>query len=63
MIHWEGKDRKVSPELLDRAIGEIPIGRMGSDADVAGAALFLASEYASYITGVSLDVNGGIYMA
>ena len=63
LIDWQGKDRKVSPELLDHAIGQIPIGRIGSDADVAGAALFLASEYASYITGVSLDVNGGIYMA
>ena len=39
------------------------MGRVGSDADVAGAALFLASDYASYITGVSLDVNGGLYMA
>lgn len=62
-IDWEGKDRKVAPELRARAIAEMPMGRVGSDADVAGAALFLASEYASYITGVSLDVNGGLYMA
>ena len=62
-IDWEGKDRQVAPELRARAIAEMPMGRVGSDADVAGAALFLASDYASYVTGVSLDVNGGLYMA
>lgn len=62
-IDWEGKDRKVAPELRARAIADMPMGRVGSDADVAGAVLFLASDYASYVTGVSLDVNGGLYMA
>lgn len=62
-IDWEGKDRKVAPELRARAVSEMPIGRVGSDADVAGACLYLASDYASYVTGVSLDVNGGLYMA
>ena len=62
-IDWEGKDRKVAPELRARAVAEMPMGRVGSDADVAGACLFLASDYASYVTGVSLDVNGGLYMA
>ncbi|MDR0719821.1 MAG: SDR family oxidoreductase, partial [Treponema sp.] len=40
----------------------VPLGRIGSGEDVAGAALFLASDYASYITGACLDVNGGIAM-
>ena len=40
----------------------IPIGRYGADADVAGAVAFLASEEAGYITGHTLDVNGGMYM-
>ncbi len=62
-IDWEGKDRQVAPELRARAISEMPMGRVGSDDDIAGATLFLASDYASYITGVSLDVNGGLYMA
>jgi 3-oxoacyl-[acyl-carrier protein] reductase len=62
-VDWAGKDRKVAPELRARAIAEMPMGRVGSDADVAGACLFLASDYASYVTGVSLDVNGGLYMA
>ncbi len=40
----------------------IPLGRVGTDADVAAAVAFLASEEAGYITGHTLDVNGGMYM-
>jgi 3-oxoacyl-[acyl-carrier protein] reductase len=40
----------------------VPMGRIGTAEDVAGALLFLASNYASYITGACLDVNGGISM-
>ena len=41
----------------------IPLGRVGTDMDIAYAVAFLASEEASYITGHTLDVNGGMYMA
>jgi 3-oxoacyl-[acyl-carrier protein] reductase len=40
----------------------IPLGRVGTDVEVAYAVAFLASEEASYITGHTLDVNGGMYM-
>jgi len=40
----------------------IPLGRVGTDQDIANAVAFLASEEASYITGHTLDVNGGMYM-
>ena len=40
----------------------IPLGRAGTDRDVAHAVAFLASEEAAYITGHTLDVNGGLYM-
>lgn len=41
---------------------QIPLGRQGTDADIANAVLFLASNEASYITGHVLDVNGGMLM-
>ena len=40
----------------------VPLNRAGTEADVAHAVAFLASEEASYITGHTLDVNGGMYM-
>jgi 3-oxoacyl-[acyl-carrier protein] reductase len=40
----------------------VPMGRVGTDVEVAHAVAFLASEEASYITGHTLDVNGGMYM-
>jgi 3-oxoacyl-[acyl-carrier protein] reductase len=39
-----------------------PLGRLGAPADVANAALFLASESASWISGITLDVTGGQVM-
>jgi 3-oxoacyl-[acyl-carrier protein] reductase len=50
---------KVKQEMQ----AKIPLGRMGTDRDVAAAIVFLASEEAGYITGHVLDVNGGMYMA
>jgi 3-oxoacyl-[acyl-carrier protein] reductase len=44
------------------AVSETPLGRIGEPDDIAGAVLYLASEYASYVTGIALDVNGGVFM-
>jgi len=49
--------------VKEQMLARIPLGRMGSDAEVAAAIVFLASEEAGYITGHVLDVNGGMYMA
>ena len=49
-------------ELKDKMKSLIPLGRFGSDRDVAAAVAFLASDEAGYITGQVLDVNGGMYM-
>jgi len=43
-------------------LGKIPAGEMGSPADIAAAAVFLASEEARYVTGQTLHVNGGMAM-
>ncbi len=48
--------------VKDAMLGRIPLGRMGADADVAAAIVFLASDEAAYITGHVLNVNGGLYM-
>src|SRR5580693_3574764 len=52
----------LSQELKDKMKSMIPLGRFGSEADVAAAIVFLASDEAAYITGQVLDVNGGLYM-
>lgn len=43
-------------------LGQIPLGRLGAATDIAHAVAFLASPNASYITGTTLHVNGGMYM-
>jgi 3-oxoacyl-[acyl-carrier protein] reductase len=52
----------LSPELKEAVSKMIPLGRAGSDADVAHAVRFLASDEAAYITGHVLNVNGGMLM-
>jgi 3-oxoacyl-[acyl-carrier protein] reductase len=52
------------PEAQQAALlARIPMGRMGQAEEVAHAVAFLASDRASYITGETLHVNGGLYMA
>jgi len=53
---------ELPQELKDAMIKQVPLGRAGSDMDVANAVNFLASEEASYITGHVLNVNGGMLM-
>jgi len=52
----------LSEDLRNQMLASIPLGRAGSEQDVANAIAFLASDAASYITGHVLDVNGGMFM-
>jgi len=52
----------LSPELHQRMLSLIPMGRMGTDSEVAYGVCFLASEEARYITGHVLNINGGMHM-
>ncbi len=51
-----------NPKRLEGAIERIPLRRLGTPADMAGAALFLASPLASYIVGQTLVVDGGLIL-
>ncbi len=52
----------LSEEQLNEVISTIPLKRVGKTIELAGACLFLASQLSGYITGATLDVNGGIHI-
>lgn len=55
--------RALPEEQRNALLGQIPLGRLGSAAEIAHAVVFLASPAASYITGETLHVNGGMHMS
>lgn len=56
---WEQR-READPDVFERITRWYPLGRVGEPEDVAGAALFLASDEADWITGAVLPVDGGL---
>lgn len=50
---------KLTPDMNETILASIPMGRAGDASDVAGCALFLASDLSAYCTGTEVDVNGG----
>jgi len=55
--------RALSEEQRKGLLDHIPLGRLGAVEDIAASVIFLASPQAGYITGTTLHVNGGMYMA
>jgi len=57
--HWENTDQAKRAQILR----DVPLNRPAEPEEIATVCTFLASDWASYITGVTLDVNGGWYFA
>ncbi len=57
----EGLRALMPPEAMERATRTVPLARLGDPSDLAGAAIFLASELGRYVTGETLHVDGGTH--
>jgi 3-oxoacyl-[acyl-carrier protein] reductase len=55
--------KNINEEFKKKLIENIPMGKLGTGNDIANCALFLASDLSGYITGETIHVNGGMYMA
>jgi NAD(P)-dependent dehydrogenase (short-subunit alcohol dehydrogenase family) len=53
---------KMSEEVMDRLVAGIPLGRIATPTEIANVFLFLASDLSSFVTGATIDVNGGMYI-
>ncbi|MDA0675135.1 MAG: acetoacetyl-CoA reductase [Proteobacteria bacterium] len=54
--------RAVPPNILEKIIARIPVGRLGRAEDIARAVLFLVDDQAEFVTGSTLSINGGQHM-
>lgn len=55
--------RQVNPEVLQRIVAGIPVGRLGKPEEIARSVLFLCGEQSGFMTGSTLSINGGQYVA
>lgn len=52
----------VSPEVMEKLVAKIPVGRLGHPDEIARTVLFLADDAAGFVTGSCLSINGGMHM-
>jgi NAD(P)-dependent dehydrogenase (short-subunit alcohol dehydrogenase family) len=62
MIETGMLDGNVTQAMAQEIAASVPLQRLGKPSDIAGACLFLASDLAAYITGATIDVNGGSHI-
>lgn len=62
LIETDIFEGKLTEARKTEIAATIPMGRVGQPSDVASACVFLASDWASYVTGVVLDINGGLHI-
>lgn len=62
MVETAMLDGNLSREKFDEIVAGVPLQRAGKPSDIAGACLFLASDLSAYITGATIDVNGGSHI-
>ncbi len=63
MLGTRFHDTHTTKESAEKTVAGIPLGRAGDPDDVARPVVFLASEFDGFITGATLDINGGVYSA
>lgn len=52
----------IKQEVRDQIVAQIPVGRLGKPEEIGHLVAYLASEYAGYMTGATLNINGGLHM-
>ena len=52
----------ISPEVMEKLVAKIPVGRLGRAEEIAEAVVYLTSDKAGFITGSCLSINGGMHM-
>lgn len=55
--------RALTDDQRDQMLGQIPLGRLGAASEIAAAVGFLCSDAGAYITGETININGGMYMS
>ena len=62
MVDTEIRGDLMSQEIFDKILSTIPMGRIASPTEIGNIFLFLASDLSSFVTGATIDVNGGMFI-